>query len=500
MGFGVALSAAAACSSAESGRDPNGAVAGDAGATSEAGKADTTSEAGKGSHLGGGGAGGGGAGGDPRTEGGTGGHPDVACGVAKAGAGGDFGDAHLTRQLPDEPFVIERMPPDNWAYDESAYPADDLGPGPWTLSLEPDGAGIAGHVVLFDTSAVSSLQLEPEGDHYRFAASATLVNYTYAADVVPGICLDQQAKVRLLDDDGDCVADRLVLSGSVRSLGTRGGDYERDCGDEYFPVHLEARTLSQSERKPTLEATNDPLRPVLRAPAIYSQATATLETEDGTIVDAEPLLVDDLIYGFRADVGLAPGTTATWHLSGKALGQARSQSQDVPVTFADWPLFSDGTFETWDEAWTQKYGVYRNDPEIDPPIAGERSLSLGRGGSVASIRFVQPPGKATLRFLADSSPFASHPADYLLGLAIDYAAPGASAVSGVPTVTNVCDAHAAYCNCDTNQSNCERMLFDYSLELPAATEAREVLLRFKNYNSDWALESEPILIDDLRFE
>lgn len=500
-GLGVAISAAVACTSEDSEPHPGSPVEGAGGDRVAGGGAPgDASQAGHSSDLGGGGAG---RGGGEETQGGTGGVPDAMCGVAQAGAGagGYFGDGHLTNRLPDEPFVLERMPAEHEAYDESVYPTPGyVGPGPWMLQLEPDGAGFSGHVVLFDTSAVDKVALVPEGDHYRFTSKATLVNYTYAADVVPGICVDREAKLSLLDDDGDCVADRLVLSGEVLSLGRRGGDYDEECGEEYYPIRIEGLPLSQSQVKPQLEATGDPLRPVLRVPAMYTQGTATLETESGVSIDAEALAIDEFIYGFRADVGLVPGSKATWHLRGTALAQSGSQTRDVPVTFADWPLVDDGTFETWDETWTQKDQLRRNNPDFAPPISGEHSLALEGGGTVASIRFVQPAGKTKLRFLADEKSFTTHPVDWIYGLAIDYAALGEAAVSAVPSVTNVCEAYPAYCNCDAEQKNCERELFDYSVDVAAAAEPRELLLRFKNGNADWPSTSDPILIDDLRFE
>jgi hypothetical protein len=376
--------------------------------------------------------------------------------------------------------------------------------GPWALQLEPrDGGGFEGVLVAVDGSIAETLRLEPEGDHYRFVP-ATLAEYTYAWWVAPGVWVDDLTQLQLIDETGDCVADRVRLSGLASTVGLISSDYSSN-DPETYPIDIEGESFESP--RPALDPTtnDDPLHPLLRTPELLVTGSATLTDAQGQVIDAEPLTVGRFIYGFRALAALGADSHATWKLEGKDLA-GRSRDREIAAELGAWPLITDGTFENdWPDSVAAE--LFRAAGDEGAVIHGGYSLVLPSGGDRASFRLTQPPGTKRLRFLASAKPVSDPDPrlpldDAESGIVVEYAVPNGPVIGAALTATATsCADYPDFCNPDGDPNNpVGPGVFDFSLDVPESSESRQVLLRLFNHNYDYGVQAWPILVDELHFE
>jgi hypothetical protein len=96
---------------------------------------------------------------------------------------------------------------------------------------------------------------------------------------------------------GDGIAKGVALSGSVLSLGQRGGDYDENCGNESYPLQTPGRTVEASVH---LSAEGGVLEPRLIADGGFlKQGSAWVQGPQG-LVEAQALTLSGFTYGYAA--------------------------------------------------------------------------------------------------------------------------------------------------------------------------------------------------------
>ncbi len=427
----------------------------------------------------------GGTGGSPYepAPGGAGGEFAAGGLGGDAGAGGDAGSA-TTLSIPALPFLVEGFadPGEQFCSPNGI----DCRVGPWLMAFRPGADGV------LEGALVSSGQWLPvrapqggreaaafrlvrgPGDVYRLSSRkrATLATYAYGTELVPGVCLHNDAEdpvpnvsptaseFRFVDTDGDQIADELKLSGTIVTEGMVGGDYEGDCGYEGVEVDVTGHVL---DKPITVAAGGDALHPTLQLDGGFLVEGSARLLAPGGWFDAEPLVVSGLIYGFKKDIVLLPGAVKSWMLSdvidlgGRAVSPGQIDLGDVE----DWPLVGSGDFESlpsgepwYDQADTVVGAECSSCGENDgdaalPPISGARSLHVGHGGQA---RFYLERG-------------SSHTHLKLLAFgALELELGPLNSMSWIPTLTSVpadCSTHADFCAAAPDES-----LREYSIELP----------------------------------
>lgn len=347
---------------------------------------------------------------DGNSSGGTGGSPADSP-LAAAGRAGSTNDP----ELPAAPFLIEGFEELDSLCDRS-----DCRVGPWMLGLwkMPDDS-LQGALASLDPNAPTlpeawPVRLEPgPGGTYVPSRndSITLDSYrdrqAYAA--VPLMCLTHESQFRFVDENGDGVVDRVVLSGRFFTQGMRGGDLDDHCDED-----LEARPLRTSGRVatagPTLHARGDALRPVLSLDGGFLAAgSAELELE-GRFKMAVPLQISNFIYGFRSPIVFEPGSTVTWKVDGAHAFGPAPESDELTEEVADtWTPLTDSGFEDYPDglSWPGGHGAVivsgcdagnPDDPDAVAVPAGNRALLLDGAGSRAGFRLARSLGPSRLSF------------------------------------------------------------------------------------------------------
>lgn len=426
------------------------------------------------------------------------------------GAGGAPGCLTLT--VPETPFLLNAMPDPGYNVCQGG---DDCQIGPWLMAFHtlPDG-DLEGALVStkrelwppdHDLEA-AAFRLHAEGGVYRLPARtrATLATYGYDEVRVPGVCLagkglaeldaaDRGAAFSFFDDTGDGVADGVALSGSVLSLGQRGGDYDDNCGNESYPLQTQGHTV---EANVHLSAEGGVLKPRLIADGGFlKHGSAWVQGPQG-MVEAQALTLSGFTYGYAADVVLQPAASLSWKIDAvdwfdNVLQGPLSFGQSEP-----WPQVHDGSFESYGsgEEWSAEDASVEgscnpsrlSDEAEVPPVAGARSLVIDANGYRDRFRFTRTAQQTKLSFVALGS------------VKVQLATVGARGPTPLPQ-TPVgtpadCQKYAAFC------AQVPVGLKHYSIDLPAGTS--DVLVRL--YNGDmisWSTGvGSPLCVDDLNLE
>jgi len=429
---------------------------------------------------------------------GVGGAAEEPSDAAPSGGGdegsmsGSLGGGGATSDLPRPPslpFVLAAIEDPTAGY---CYGSEPCPIGPWSVLVTLAGDGTYEAVfVAVDGSTAQAVELEADGSFLKVAEQVTLINYTYGSDVVPGLCLTAHGnRLRLLDDSGDGVADRLLIDGKARSLGLISSDYDKECGDDEPMVSLEGKVLERPSSVLAPVAQRDPMKPVLLAPELWQTGTARLIGASTPLASA--VEVGSFTRAFALPVAVTPGASLEWSWQG-VTAAGEEHSGKTLVQLESWPLVTDGSFET-DWPWTEPAVV---DPE-PTVLSGARSLELVGSGSSASFRFLQPKGTHRLRFYSDSDAF-HQVFDGPVGLLVEVAPVGGSVVSNATSEPAPCELNPSWCGEDPRYSN---GVWRISIEVPVADEDREVLIRLTNrsWGDYGAAYSNDIAVDDLQFD
>lgn len=228
------------------------------------------------------------------------------------------------------------------------------------------------------------------------------------------------------------------------------------------------------------------------------QGTASILGPQGW-VQAQPLTLSGLIYGFTAQVALEPGAPLSWSFEGVDLFGRKLAGR--PVSFGRselWLKVRDGSFETFDigeewgtedariEATCNPSRLYPYESEL-PAIAGARSLVIGADGYRDRFRFSRATNQTQLSFVAFGS------------VSVELATVGAvdgPPLEQQPTVTPAdCQTYAAFC-----AKVPAGTLNHYSVDLPPGDS--DVLVRL--YNGDTtpsaAAGGSDLCVDDLALQ
>jgi hypothetical protein len=285
------------------------------------------------------------------------------------------------------------------------------------------------------------------------------------------------------------------LRGGALGLGTRGGDYEDDCGYETFPLETRGHVVDTTAH---LTAEGDVLQPRLIAnDGFLKEGSAWLSGPNGFIA-AQPLMISGYTYGYAANVVLQPGAPVEWKFD---VVDSFDRKLEGEVSFGEstiWPQVIDPTFESYDsgESWGAEDARVEGTcnpsdspfgTKLLPPIAGARSLVIDAEGYRDRFRFTRSGNQTHLAFVAFGQ--------------VDVELTAVGAVEGppfrkAPVVTpGDCVKYAAFCaQVPTGK------LKHYSLELPPGD--ADVLVRLVNTDrNNWASAGgSDLCVDDLNLE
>jgi hypothetical protein len=462
----------------------------------------------------------------------TGGQPDSGGGGAAAGGGaagecvttwGDAGAAEeldvpgcLTLKVPEATFLIEAMPDPGSNVCQGRLP-DDCRIGPWLMAFHTLADGkLEAWLVSADRAQwgfehdleVAAFELQEEDGVFRLPpkGEATLATYSYNEDRVPGVCLTSRGQVfagapdvgstfSFFDEDEDGVADGVVLSGNVKGLGARGGDYDDDCGDDSFPLATRGHVV---DRRVYLTAEGDALQPRLIAhEGFLKEGSASVLGPRGW-VEARPLtLSSGFTYGYAANVVLQPGAPLKWQFD---VADSFDRRLAGELSFGEsefWLKVQDGSFESFDigEEWgtedayveaTCNPSARAEETEL-PPIGGARSLVIDQNGYRDRFRFTRSGDPTRLTFVAFGS------------VQVELATVGSldeTPFVQAPVVTPAdCEQYAAFC-----AQVPAGELKHYSVDLPDGD--ADVLVRLYNAGKTaWASGGgADLCVDDLTLE